>query len=153
METLRLLLLLYLVEEEEEVLALEIKAGEFLQFLGAVATMGEALGWPLLHKATPSKLRVRDDGVMEGGVFKPMMRFVTLLAVTDIGGSSSKGEGRVFSAELSIPKLNFHLDAFLEATGTGGGIMGKGGAVSDFADSPGRFNDGREALLILRAKS
>lgn len=86
------------------------------------------------------------------------MRFVTLLAVADIGlldsngGSSSTGDGMAFSPELFFPKPNFHFDVFLATTGTGVGMMGSGGRAGGSSGSPRGVDDVREALLISRAR-
>lgn len=114
---------------------------------------------PRPHEDTLSRLRGCCEEIGGGtGAFKPMMRFVTLLAVADMslpestGGNSSKGEGSAFSAELFFPKLNFHLDAFLTTTGTDGSMTGRGGTAGGCSRSLRGFDDEREALLISRAK-
>lgn len=154
----------YLCWGARKAVASYIVGGEYRRGPGLVAllavTVGAPLGWrPRLHEDGSSKLRIGcEDVTMGTGAFKPMMRFVTLLAVADMGlpksidGSSSKGEGSAFSAELFFPKLNFHLDAFLTTTGTGGGITGRGGTAGGSSGSPRCFDDEREALLISRAK-
>ena len=92
----------------------------------------------------------------EGGAFKPMIRFVTLLTVADIGfasngAASSTGDARGFSPEeLFFPNPNFHFDTFFVTTG-GAGMIGTGGGASK-GKSARCFDDDREALLISRAK-
>lgn len=87
---------------------------------------------------------------------KPMMRFVTLLAMADIPialsvsneDASSTGDGRVFSEGVFSPKLNFHFDGFFVTTGdawTTDTGRGKSGATEK---SPRCFDDKRDALLI-----
>lgn len=129
---------------------LALAGGEIAEFLGRR---------PLPQEDIWSVSAVFDCEIpvdVKAGAFKPMMRFVTLLAVEDIAvglfvsdkGTSSTGDATGFSPdELFFPKLNFHFDVFFVTTGTGGGWL---------EDSKGKsfrcFDEERDALLISRAR-
>lgn len=117
----------------------------FHSSLSAPADLG-ALGFDL------DLVCERPDGVGVGA-FKPIIRFVTLLAVADGKGdgcssTSDVGARSPASVLLCFPNPNLHLEAFFVTgawlmTGTGGSSKGK---------SPLRFEEDRDALLISRAR-
>lgn len=145
-----------------------IEGGEYrrgLSLLGAEAT--EGVGGCCLDRrpltSSPSCCFVLNCAIPDegwGGAFKPMSKFVTLLALADIDlpvsveAVSSMGDvdddiaiaGRSLAEELCLPKDSFHLDGFFGSTL----IAGKGGG--DSRDRSLRGIDERDALLISRAR-
>lgn len=101
-----------------------------LAFVGGIGALARR---PRFHV---DPLSLAAAGVWGEGALRPIMRFVTLLAVVDMGGdpprskdvggeTSSTGETRPVAGVLFLPKLSFHLDGFL-VTG-GGTVFGEDG--------------------------